>query len=139
MVSTGYTSARADEEEDSKIWTAGDVQMPSLTISGNDIDAAKAAKEGARVLGLIGTQRPTQQHENQKTDFTALLTTLVRLPRKQTDILITVSVPHARGEYDPSTFDLEKGQWGPLIEKGLAIRKEIWESFEVRDWGLFNS
>lgn len=138
MVSTGYTSARADEKEQSRFWNAGEINIPSLALSDTDTEDAKLGKQGARVLGLVGTQHPVQQHEHQKTEFTALLTTLVRLPDKQTDILITVSVPHAKGEYDPHGLDLEKGQWGPLIERGLQIRREIWLSFDVRDWTLFD-
>lgn len=138
MVAAGYTTARADEEESTKFWGAGDISIPSLMIKETDTTAAQESKKDVRVLGIVGTQTPLGQDEDRKTDFTALLTTLVRLPAKQTDILITISVPHAKGEYEASSINMEAGQWGKLIEAGIEVRKEIWRSFEIKDWTLFD-
>lgn len=138
MVSAGYTTARADEEETTAFWGGAEVSIPSLSTNEADTTAAMAGKTGIRVLGIMGTQTPVSANEARKTDFTALLTTLVRLPAKETDILITVSVPHAKGEYHASGIDMQRGQWGPLVEEGMDITKEIWRSFEIRDWGLFD-
>ncbi|KAI0404087.1 Mog1p/PsbP-like protein [Xylaria palmicola] len=70
-------------------------------------------------------------------DFTAMILTLVRLERERTDILITVNVPHIRGEYDEEDVDLQLGRQGRLIGDAVDYASRIWESFKVRDWGLF--
>ncbi|KAI0443050.1 hypothetical protein F4803DRAFT_516662 [Xylaria telfairii] len=70
-------------------------------------------------------------------DFTALILTLVRLERERTDILITINVPHIRGEYDEEDVDLQLGKQGQLIGDAVDYASRIWESFKVKDWGLF--
>ncbi|KAI1165305.1 Mog1p/PsbP-like protein [Nemania serpens] len=70
-------------------------------------------------------------------DFTAIILTLVRLEHEQTDLLITVNVPHIRGEYDEDDVDLELGKQGKLIGDAVDYASRIWESFTVKDWGLF--
>ncbi|KAI1175301.1 Mog1p/PsbP-like protein [Nemania sp. FL0916] len=70
-------------------------------------------------------------------DFTALILTLVRLEREHTDLLITVNVPHIRGEYDVDDVDLELGKQGQLIGDAVDYAARIWESFKVKDWRLF--
>ncbi|RYC56658.1 hypothetical protein CHU98_g9550 [Xylaria longipes] len=78
-----------------------------------------------------GTPRPGTP------DFTAIILTLVRLEREHTDILITVNVPHIRGEYDEDDVDLQLGKQGRLIGDAVDYASRIWESFRVKDWGLF--
>ncbi|KAI0474235.1 Mog1p/PsbP-like protein [Xylaria cf. heliscus] len=70
-------------------------------------------------------------------DFTAIILTLVRLERERTDLLITVNVPHIRGEYDEDDVDLQLGKQGQLIGDAVDYASRIWESFRVKDWGLF--
>lgn len=133
MVAGGHVREGTEDEETTRFWAVGfDVHMPRLE-----------GTQDVRVLSTVGTQTPirigssTGGGDAGKIDFTALLVTLIRLPALQADMLITVNVPHAKGEYDAASLDLEKGMWGSLIERGLEIRKELWESFEVKDWGLF--
>ncbi|KAI8959511.1 Mog1p/PsbP-like protein [Daldinia sp. FL1419] len=78
-------------------------------------------------------QRPAS-----KTDFTAIILTLVRLEREKTDLLITINVPHIRGEYDEDDVDLQLGKQGKLIGDAVDYAAKIWETFKVKDWGLFN-
>ncbi|KAI2635572.1 Mog1p/PsbP-like protein [Hypomontagnella submonticulosa] len=73
-----------------------------------------------------------------KTNFTAIILTLVRLEREKTDLLITINVPHIRGEYDEEDVDLELGKQGKLIGDAVDYAAKIWETFKVKDWGLFN-
>lgn len=61
----------------------------------------------------------------------------MRLQQQNTDIVITVNVPHIANQYDGSEVDLERGRYGPLLEMGLRVREKLLESFEVGDWGLF--
>jgi hypothetical protein len=71
-------------------------------------------------------------------DFTALIMTLVRLERELTDVLITINVPHIKGEYDEEDIDLELGKQGKLIGDAVDYAAKIWETFKVKDWGLFS-
>jgi hypothetical protein len=63
--------------------------------------------------------------------------TLVRLEREKTDILITVNVPHIKGEYDEEEVDLELGRQGQLIGDAVDYAARIWQTFKVKDWNLF--
>lgn len=63
--------------------------------------------------------------------------TLLRLEREKTDILITINVPHIKGEYDEDEVDLELGKQGKLIGDAVDYASKIWESFKVKDWTLF--
>lgn len=63
--------------------------------------------------------------------------TLVRLEREMTDVLITINVPHIKGEYDEEDIDLELGKQGKLIGDAVDYAAKIWETFKVKDWGLF--
>lgn len=83
---------------------------------------------------------PKPSPENQRSsapDFTALIMTLLRLERELTDILITINVPHIKGEYDEEDIDLELGKQGKLIGDAVDYASKIWETFKVKDWGLF--
>lgn len=70
-------------------------------------------------------------------DFTALIMTLLRLEREKTDVLITVNIPHIQGTYDEDDVDLAKGKQGKLIGDAVRHAARVWETFRVRDWGLF--
>jgi hypothetical protein len=59
---------------------------------------------------------------------------LLRLADHETDIVITVNVPHYPGEYEKAATASEAT---PLMKEGEAITKKILESFEVKDWELF--
>lgn len=89
---------------------------------------------------LIATQTPRvdASKSGSAPDFTAIIMTLVRLERKGTDILITINVPHIPGEYDEEEVDLALGKQGKLIGNAVEYAATIWDTFEVRDWNLFN-
>lgn len=118
----------ADDIEHVKVWNSTPTQFSRLD---DDIPA----------YTLIATHTPKADPANpasNKTDFTALLMTLVRLEREKTDILITINVPHIRGEYDEVEVDLQLGKQGKLIGDAVDHASKIWETFKVKDWGLFN-
>lgn len=52
-------------------------------------------------------------------------------------MLITINVPHIKGEYDEDEIDLELGKQGKLIGDAVDYAARIWETFEVKRWGLF--
>ncbi|KAI2471156.1 Mog1p/PsbP-like protein [Annulohypoxylon bovei var. microspora] len=80
----------------------------------------------------------SEERSGTKTDFTAIILTLVRLEREKTDLLITINVPHIKGEYDEEDVDLQLGKQGKLIGDAVDYAAKIWETFKVKDWGLFN-
>jgi hypothetical protein len=65
--------------------------------------------------------------------------TLLRLEKEKTDILITINVPHIKGEYDESEVDLELGRQGKLIGNAVEYSARIWSTFKIKDWGLFGA
>ena len=69
--------------------------------------------------------------------FTALIITLIRLEKVKTDIVITINVPHIKGEYDEDDMDLELGNKGELIGNAIEHAAKIWESFAIKNYGLF--
>ncbi|KAF9870399.1 ran-interacting Mog1 protein [Colletotrichum karsti] len=86
---------------------------------------------------LIATQTPQSRSGSSAPDFTAIILTLVRLEKESTDILITINVPHIKGEYDEADVDLELGKQGKLIGDAVEYAARIWETFKVKDWSLF--
>ncbi|GAB0131847.1 hypothetical protein EsDP_00000304 [Epichloe bromicola] len=117
---------------------------------GSDIDTVKiwntAETEFTRLESrnpaytLIATQTPKIGHSRGSAsapDFTAIIMTLLRLERYKTDILITINVPHIKGEYNEEEVDLELGKQGKLIGDAVEYSARIWETLKVKDWGLF--
>ncbi|KAK0625368.1 ran-interacting Mog1 protein [Bombardia bombarda] len=118
---------------------------------GDDVDSVKVwnttETEFTRLSGdipaytLIATQTPkSNTREATRTsapDFTALILTLLRLEKESTDILITVNVPHIKGEYDEDEIDLAMGKQGELIGDAVEYAARIWSSLDIKDWALF--
>lgn len=63
---------------------------------------------------------------------------LIRLEKEATDILITINVPHIKGEYDEEEVDLKLGKQGKMIEDAVEYAARIWETFKIKDYGLFS-
>ena len=70
-------------------------------------------------------------------DFTAIVLSLIRLEKESTDILVTINVPHIKGEYTENEIDMQIGKQGKLIENAVEFAARIWETFKIKDWGLF--
>ncbi|KAK3985634.1 hypothetical protein QBC44DRAFT_334763 [Cladorrhinum sp. PSN332] len=129
---TTHLEELVGEDVDSvKVWNTTETQLSHL--------------EDTPAYTLIATQTPKQRSSegdvasrNGAPDFTALILTLIRLEKESTDILITINVPHIKGEYDEEDVDLALGKQGELIGDAVEYAARIWESFEVKDWGLFN-
>lgn len=67
-----------------------------------------------------------------------MILTLVRLEKEKTDVLITINVPHIKGEYDEEDVDLALGKQGELIGDAVEFAARIWSTFEVKSWRLFD-
>lgn len=60
------------------------------------------------------------------------------MEQESTDVLITINVPHIKGEYSEEDVDLQLGRQGKLIEDAVEYAAKIWETFKIKDWHLFN-
>ncbi|KAK4247155.1 hypothetical protein C7999DRAFT_41487 [Corynascus novoguineensis] len=120
-----------DDADSVKVWNTTETQFTHLG-------------DGTPAYTLIATQTP-QAHSNpdesrraSAPDFTALILTLLRFEKEQSDILITINVPHIKGEYDEDEVDLALGKQGELIGDAVEYAARIWATFKVKDWRLFN-
>ncbi|OLN87705.1 putative ran guanine nucleotide release factor [Colletotrichum chlorophyti] len=115
-----------DEIDTVKVWNTTETSFSRLS---TDVPA----------YTLIATQTPRSKSGSSSAapDFTAIILTLLRLEKESTDILITINVPHIKGEYDEADVDLELGRQGKLIGDAVEYAARIWETFKVKDWGLF--
>jgi hypothetical protein len=86
---------------------------------------------------LIATATPPSKPSSSNPDFTAIVLNLIRLEKESTDVLITINVPHIKGGYAEGDVDLELGKQGKLIEDAIEYSARIWETFQIKDWGLF--
>ncbi|KAI0023923.1 hypothetical protein F4780DRAFT_685334 [Xylariomycetidae sp. FL0641] len=88
---------------------------------------------------LIATHKPPTppKSKDDGPDFVSIIMTLLRLKRVETDIVIAVNVPFFKGEYDEADVDLANGRQGKLIGDAVTYSAKIWETFHIRDWGLF--
>lgn len=97
--------------------------------------------EGIPSYTLIATQTPHVDSKDTSSapDFTAIILTLLRLEKEKTDILVTINVPHIKGEYDEDEVDLALGKQGELIGDAVEYAAKIWETFDIKDWKLFDA
>ena len=70
-------------------------------------------------------------------DFTGILLILIRLVSVDTDIVVSINVPHIRGQYSKEDVNLEEQKEGPQLAEARELRDRVIQSFDVRDWGLF--
>ncbi|KAK3899488.1 hypothetical protein C8A05DRAFT_46456 [Staphylotrichum tortipilum] len=122
-----------DDADGVKVWNTTETQFSHLA-------------ESIPAYTLIATQTPKPPHggaddpsrRSAAPDFTALILTLVRLEKENTDILITINVPHINGAYDEDDVDMALGRHGELIGNAVEYAARIWSSFEVKSWRLFD-
>jgi hypothetical protein len=97
-------------------------------------------REGTPAYTLIATQTPPRDPNSRDSapDFTAIVLNLIRLEKEHTDILVTINVPHIKGEYTEDDVDLQLGKQGKLIENAVEHAAKVWETFKIKDWGLFD-
>ncbi|PHH56234.1 Ran guanine nucleotide release factor [Ceratocystis fimbriata CBS 114723] len=89
---------------------------------------------------LIATDTPPQNdYSNRGPVFTGLIMILLRLENKDTDILITINVPHVKGEYDEFEIDLQAGKQGSKIKQAIQFADQIRETFDIKDYALFGA
>ncbi|KAL1898648.1 hypothetical protein Cpir12675_001852 [Ceratocystis pirilliformis] len=100
----------------------------------------KKATSFNHLNSLIATDTPPQNdHSIKGPVFTGLIMILLRLENKGTDILITINVPHVKGEYDEFQIDLQAGKQGSKIKQAIQFADQIRETFDIKDYALFGS
>ncbi|TWU78061.1 multicopy suppressor of ts gsp1 [Metarhizium rileyi] len=110
-----------------KIWNTAETEFTRLELK-------------APAYTLIATQTPKIRQPRQDSsppDFTAIIMTILRLEKYESDVLITINVPHIKGEYDEDEVDLELGKQGKLIGDAVEYSARIWETLNIKDWELF--
>ncbi|KAI9827634.1 MAG: hypothetical protein M1819_006923 [Sarea resinae] len=89
---------------------------------------------------ILATHKPQQQPQRPPNpQHTTILLTLLRLPEKKTDILITINIPYIPSEAAREQIDFEAGNFGSHVEAMKEVRERVLKSFEIRDWGLFDA
>jgi hypothetical protein len=133
-----------------KVWSTSDTKYsklpyvfppPAPPSSASPSRELTSHREGTPAYTLIATQTPPPPNpaaSSTAPDFTAIVMNLIRLESEHTDVLITINVPHIKGEYTEEEVDLQMGKQGRLIEDAVEIAARIWETFKIKDWGLFS-
>lgn len=95
--------------------------------------------QGTPAYTLLATSPPgaKQRGRPHEPDFVGILLTLIRLEEKQTDLVVSINVPHLAGQYVAGDVEFEKGKLGFLMERARGMREVLMGSLEVREWGLF--
>ncbi|KAH6623485.1 hypothetical protein F5144DRAFT_363078 [Chaetomium tenue] len=120
-----------DDTDSVKVWNTTETQFSHLD-------------DGTPAYTLIATQTPQAPSDPEDArrgsapDFTALILTLLRFEKEKADVLITINVPHIKGEYDEEEVDLALGKQGELIGDAVEYAARIWETFKVKSWRLFD-
>ncbi|KAK3290763.1 uncharacterized protein B0H64DRAFT_55920 [Chaetomium fimeti] len=116
-----------DDTDSVKVWNTTETQFTHLD-------------DDTPAYTLIATQTPQadEARRGAAPDFTALILTLLRFEKERSDILITINVPHIKGEYDEDEVDLALGKQGELIGDAVEYAARIWETFKVKSWRLFD-
>ncbi|EFX03758.1 ran GTPase-binding protein mog1 [Grosmannia clavigera kw1407] len=128
-LSTHLEELVGDDVDTVRVWNTTETQFSELT-------------EEFPAYTLIATQTPVADPKSSSTsapDFTAIVLTLLRLEKHNTDLLVTINVPHMRGEYDEEEIDLALGKQGELIGDAIDYASHIWATLRIDDWKLFKS
>lgn len=59
---------------------------------------------------------------------------LVRLKEKNTDLMITINIPHYAGEYEKA----DEGEPTKLMKDSDILKERVLETFKIEDWELFD-
>jgi hypothetical protein len=56
------------------------------------------------------------------------------LKEQNTDIMVTVNIPHYKGEYE----EAKQGEETRLMKDSWVVREKVLETLKVVEWGLFD-
>ncbi|KAF3033815.1 hypothetical protein E8E12_003567 [Didymella heteroderae] len=112
-----------DEEDSTNILEQGRAVM------------AKLSDKPVYTLRFIQTP-PTNTNPNRKVpEYVYIHLMLLRLKEQETDLMISVNIPHYPGEYEKP----KEGQTTQLMEDSEKVKDRILETFDIKDWSLFEA
>ncbi|KAH8724559.1 hypothetical protein GQ44DRAFT_617704 [Phaeosphaeriaceae sp. PMI808] len=85
-------------------------------------------------LTFIQTPPPPDRPDRKTPEFVYIHLLLLRLKEKDTDVMITVNIPHYKKEYEKA----KGGEETQLMKDSMIVRNKVLESFAIADWGLFD-
>ena len=62
--------------------------------------------------------------------------TLIRLVPQATDIAVMLNIPKMPGG-DDEEVRIRNGKLGTAVDEGRRIVEEVWNTMEIKNWGLF--
>lgn len=87
------------------------------------------------MLSLTFIQTPQNPNPRRKEpEFAYIHLLLLRLKEQGTDILVTINIPHYRGEYEKPS---QEGQETKLMKDSAVVKEKVLESLQIKDWNLF--
>jgi len=123
-----------------RVWNSSETEFSNLpnvaaytlfaTVTPPEKDADERGKE---------KEKERERQRDSSPVLTAILLTLLRLEREKTDVIVTVNVPHIKGEYDEEDVDFEMGKTGTLIGTAVSHTSKVWATFKINDYGLFKA
>ncbi|KAF2864192.1 Mog1p/PsbP-like protein [Piedraia hortae CBS 480.64] len=89
---------------------------------------------------LIASTPPSERHHGRPNapDVVGMVMIRATLAEQNSDVVITINVPHVPGYYNREEVDIQNGRYGTLMEQAIECRDRILATFEVVDWNLFN-
>ncbi|XPS91459.1 hypothetical protein M3J09_000877 [Ascochyta lentis] len=112
-----------DEEDSTNILEQGRAVMTKM----ND--------KPVYTLRFIQTPPPNTNPSRKVPEFVYIHLLLLRLREQDTDLMISVNIPHYSGEYEKPKEG--EGEVTQLMKDSEKIKDRILESFEIKEWGLF--
>ena len=94
----------------------------------------KVAGKPVHVLSFIQTPGPNENPRRKVPEFVYIHLLLLRLKEKGTDLMVTVNVPHYKGEYEA----VKEGEKTALMKDGDEAAEKVLETFDIKEWGLFD-
>jgi hypothetical protein len=88
----------------------------------------------ALALTFIQTPAPPERPGRKTPEYVYIHLLLLRLEEQGTDVLVSVNIPHYKGEYE----EAGQGEETRLMRESKAVRQRVLETFEVVEWGLFD-
>lgn len=139
-----------EDASETKIWSTAQVHFTKLpcvlclfpvklTMTLYKISTDSCHSQGTPAYILFATSPPgaKQRGRANEPDFVGILMTMIRLEERNTDIIVSINVPHVDGQYDKADVDPATGKQGKLLESATGYRQKLLETFEIKDWELF--
>ncbi|KAJ4309083.1 hypothetical protein N0V94_009088 [Neodidymelliopsis sp. IMI 364377] len=112
-----------DEEDSSNVLEQGRAVMKKLS------------DKTIYTIRSIQTPPPNTNPNRKVPEFVYIHLLLLRLKEQGTDLMVQINIPHYPGEYEKPKEG--EGEVTQLMKDSEKIKDRILESFEIKEWGLF--